>query len=342
MNQNLDNSNREWQPSPGDELGCRLLDDAVPAASLAATSPDDLRRLVDLQFLDALLEQSYGHNQTATSQAIAATLTRLQDEPQTSSTVQGSQVALQPAAYRSSRWIGVALAASLLVGLFLVSSPRATRSAYAMVERAYQVALEARDREYRVTLSGGGPGHVLPREATLRVRGGEKFLLTIAGPMGGINRIGRDDTRFWYVPPAGRVFAANEDSFLGNWLRSSSADMPYLKLTTLLERLRDTYELSVLPDESIDAQPTNHMIARRRESFAAEHPTWPLSFELWTDPTSGVIRKAKVTRPAEAAGFAGEHILFELVSEDPVEDSVYELTSYTRGRPVVTLPASSK
>lgn len=340
MNHTPDNTNREWQPSLGDELASRLLDDNLPAGALAEMSIADRQRIADLQWLDAMLEQSYGHNQAATSRAITAALARLNDEPAVSRVTETTPVALQPAARRSSRWLAVAIAASVLVGLFFVSSPRATRSAYAMVERAYQVALEARDREYRITFSGGGPGRVLPRDAALRVRGGEKFLLTVAGPMGGINRIGRDDGRFWYAPPAGRVFMADGDSFVGNWLKSSSADMPYLNLSTLLARLRDAYELSVLPDESIDGHATQHMIARRREAIAAEHPTWPLSFELWTDPASGVIRKAKITRPAATAGFAGEHITFELVSEAPVEDSVYELPTYAGDRPVATLPAS--
>lgn len=335
-----DNSPRDWQPSAGDELASRLLDDEAPSAALAAPAPADRQRAADLQWLDAMLEQSYGHNRAAASRAISATLSRLSDEPSTSAD-RSSQVDPRPAARRSNRWLAVAVAASVLVGLFFVASPKATRSAYAMVERAYQVALEPRDREYRITLSGGGPGRMLPRQVSFQVRGGEQFVLTIAGPRGGVNRIGRDGPRFWYVPPVGRVFVADGDTFVGAWLERSSADMPYLKLSTLLARLRDTYELSVLPNEMLGDKMTNHLIALRRDAVGAQHPNWPLSIELWTDPASGMIRKAEITRPAAAAGFAGEHITFELISEQPVADSVYQLQTYAGNRPIAMPAAGS-
>lgn len=333
----IQQSDDNWQPSRAEELASQLLDEGVSEVSVANLSAADRRRIADCQWLDAMLEQAHGRNAESVARAVSATLTRLRADDGVTLAASESRGTRT----RSRRWMLSVVAASIAVAIGLLSWPTAPASAAAIIEKAYQAARQATDREYRVTLDSdrserGGAARI-PREATLHVRGGDRFLLTFMGPLGRENRIGRDGDEFWFAPPIGPVFVADSETVVGQWLERSSLDMPYLQLTTLLERMRDRYELIRQPDERIGETeaPSHHIIAHLRNDAESDHrPDLPATIELWTDCDTDVVRRLIVTRAAPASRLPVQRITFDLVNERDLPETHYRLETHAPRRPI--------
>lgn len=317
-----------WRPSRADELASQLLDEDATEVSLANTTVEDRRRVVDLQWLDSMLEQTHGRNAESVARGVAASLTRLRADDGVTLAVTESRETRT----RSRRWALSVIAASIVVAVGLLSWPSAPASAAALIEKAYQVALQATDREYRVTLAGGR----VAREYTLHVHGGDRFLLSTRGPLGRELHIGRDGDEFWFAPAVGPVFVANSESFVGQWLERASFDMPYLQLTTLLARMRDRYELSVLPDESVAQRgPTFHHLRARRRDTSADQARLPETIELWANRQTGAVQRLVLNPSRDTSESGSQTITFDLVNEQPQPEDFYRLSAHASNRAVV-------
>lgn len=342
MNSNPLEPTDEAPPPRADELAGRLLDDGATSDSLPELSAADRRRVADLLWLDALLEHAQVRHAPAVESAVASVLTRLRDNdlghvfnvPNEEGRVEN----VPHGRRRSRRWASLLVAAALVL-IGIVWWQQAPNSAYAMVEQVYRAALSTTDRTYRVTLTSDAPA-VKVKTATLTVRGGEKFAFEHTGPLGGHLWIGSNGRDFWFVPPVGPVLVADSEQFVGQWLNRSQADLPFLQLTTILERMRDHYELMVLPNEPIDASgPTmHHLRARRRSDVTAEHARLPETVELWADRQTGVLQRLILTRSHNSTRPGPQTITFDLTGEEPRAADFYDYSSHASNRVVVHLP----
>ena len=192
-------------PQPLDELAGVMLDEHAPldAAAMEALSVEQRRRLVDLQWIDALMRHGAPAEAAAVELAVAGVFAELEGvaKPELPKIA-----ARETRVLRRRRWLpavslsSIAAAAAVMIALGFWWQ-RGSQQAMAMVERSYQAALLPLDRTYEVTVERTG-GSMRPLKSTLTVRGGDKFLFEKRGPLGAMIRLGTDGQGYWFIPPA--------------------------------------------------------------------------------------------------------------------------------------------
>jgi hypothetical protein len=331
-------------PRPLDELAGGMLDEqtTLAPAAMESLSVDERRRLVDLQWIDALLTHGSPAEAAAVERSVATVLAGLEElaMPQ-AAVVRGGRVV------QRRRWLpaislsSLAAAAIVLIALG-VWWQRGSQQAMAMVERSYQAALAPRDRTYDVTVVRTN-GSMRPIKASLTVRGGDKFLFEQRGPLGGMYRLGTDGQGYWFIPPAGSIMRAETDAFLPAWMRRTSTDLPHLQVSTLLARMRDYYQLKRLPDEALtaDGPQLSHLRAvwsagQLRHSKHGRTP--PEEVELWADPVTGVVEQLVLTLPIDAGRQRAHSVTLRLVEEKTLGEEAYRAETYAPDRESVMAP----
>jgi len=330
-------------PRPLDELAGGMLDEqtTLEAAAMESLSVDERRRLVDLQWIDALLTHGAPAEVAAVERSVANVLAGLEDRAKPrSAVVRGDRVDRR-------RWLPAISLSSLAAAALLMIAlgfwwQRGSQQAMAMVERSYQAALAPRDRTYEVTVVRTN-GSMRPIKASLTVRGGDKFLFEQRGPLGGMYRLGNDGQGYWFIPPAGSIVRAETDAFLPAWMRRTSTDLPHLQVSTLLARMRDYYQLQRLPDEALTAggPQLSHLRAvwsagRLRPSKHGRTP--PEEVELWADPVTGVVEQLVLTLPIDAGRQRAHTVTLRLVEEKTLGEEAYRAETYAPDRESVMAP----
>jgi hypothetical protein len=332
-------------PRPIDELAGGVLDEqtALEAAATESLSEEERRRVVDLQWIDALLAHGSPQEAAAVERAVAGVLAGLEERAKP----QASGERGRGRRTRRRRWLPAvslsSLAAAAVVMIALgVWWQRGSQQAMAMVERSYQAALAPRDRTYDVTVVRTR-GSMRPIKASLTVRGGDKFLYEQRGPLGGMYRLGTDGQGYWFIPPAGSVVRAETDAFLPAWMRRTSTDLPHLQVSTLLARMRDYYQLKRLPDEALtaDGPQLSHLRAvwsagQLRHSKHGRTP--PEEVELWADPVTGVVEQLVLTLPIDAGRQRAHSVTLRLVEEKTLGEEAYRAETYAPDRESVMAP----
>ena len=345
MNADSPLSNDE-APQPLDELAGAMLDEHAPldAAAMEALSVDQQRRLVDLQWIDALMTHGSPAEAAAVERAVIGVLSELDDVAQP----ELRAIAMRKTrADRRRRWLpavslsSIAAAAAVMIALGFWWQ-RGSQQAMAMVERSYQAALAPLDRTYEVTVERTG-GSMRPLKSTLTVRGGDKFLFEKRGPLGAMIRLGSDGQGYWFIPPKGPIVRADDDAFLPAWMRRTSTELPYLQLSTLLARMRDYYQLKRLPDEALAAGglKLSHLRAtwsarRLRPSKYGRTP--PEEVELWADPVTGVVEQLVLTLPIDETRRQAHTVTLRLSEERTLGDEAYRAETYAPERESVMAP----
>ena len=329
---------------PIDELAGGMLDEqtTLEAAAMESLSVDDRRRLVDLQWIDALLTHGSPKEAAAVERSVATVLAELEERAKPrAAVVRGWRVA------RRRRWLpAISLSSLAAAAIVLIALgfwwQRGSQQAMAMVERSYQAALAPRDRTYEVTVVRTS-GSTRPIKARLTVRGGDKFLFEQRGPLGGMYRLGTDGQGYWFIPPAGSIVRAETDAFLPAWMRRTSTDLPHLQVSTLLARMRDYYQLKRLPDEALtaDGPQLSHLravwsAARLRPSKHGRMP--PEEVELWADPVTGVVEQLVLTLPIDAGRQRAHSVTLRLVEEKTLGEEAYRAETYAPERESVMAP----
>jgi len=329
---------------PLDELAGGMLDErrTLEAAAMESLSVDERRRLVDLQWIDALLTHSSPGEAAAAERAVAGVLAGLEERAKPrAAAARGGRVAGRrrwlPAVSLSS----IAAAAAVMIALGFWWQ-RGSQQAMAMVERSYQAALLPLDRTYDVTVERTG-GSMWPLKSTLTVRGGDKFLFEKRGPLGAMIRLGTDGQGYWFIPPAGPIVRAKDDAFLPAWMRRTSTDLPHLQVSTLLARMRDYYQLKRLPDEALtaDGPELSHLHATwsaRRLRPSKHGRTPPEEVELWADPATGVVEQLVLTLPIDEQRRQAHTVTLRLVEEKSLGDESYRAETYAPERESVMAP----
>lgn len=333
-------------PRPLDELAGAMLDEHAPfdAAAIESLSADERRRLVDLQWIDALMMHGAPAEAAAIERAVASVLSELDDVAQPELR---AIVTREARADRRRRWLpavslsSIAAAAAVMIALGFWWQ-RGAQQAMAMVERSYQAALAPLDRTYKVTVERTG-GSMRPLKSTLTVRGGDKFLFEKRGPLGAMIRLGSDGQGYWFIPPKGPIVRADDDAFLPAWMRRTSTELPYLQLSTLLARMRDYYQLKRLPDEALtaDGPKLSHLRATwsaRRLRPSKHGRTPPEEVELWADPATGVVEQLVLTLPIDETRRQAHTVTLRLAEERTLGDEAYRAETYAPERESVMAP----
>ena len=146
------------------------------------------------------------------------------------------------------------------------------------------------------------------------------------------------------MTPAGTVFLPNRlsatlESSLNEKSREAGslpADAPYLRLDTLLARLKDRYELRIDAREKIAAASVSANVACDRLSALRTDSTpsglmWPESVEIWSAVESGVIQRLELRWSAGSLPVGPRSLVFELISERQLDDSFYTAEFQARG-----------
>lgn len=328
---------------PLDELAGGMLDEhaTLDASAASSLSVEERRRLVDLQWIDALLTHGSPAETAAMERSVECVLA-------------GLEVGAKPRAALAReervdrrRWLPAISLSSLAAAAVVMIAlgfwwQRGSQQAMAMVERSYQAALAPLDRTYDVTVERTG-GSMRSLKSTLTVRGGDKFLFEKRGPLGAMIRLGTDGQGYWFIPPAGPIVRAENDAFLPAWMRRTSTELPHLQVSTLLARMRDYYQLKRLPDESLtaDGPQLSHLRAtwsagRLRPSKHGRTP--PEEVELWADPMTGVVEQLVLTLPIDAGRQRAHTVTLRLVEEKTLGEEAYRAETYAPERKSVMAP----
>lgn len=148
----------------------------------------------------------------------------------------------------------LAVAAAVLLAAWVIlgtTQPDDRLTAAQAVQQALSNSLEPVVREYLVQRTVRRPlGGQKVLEASLFVQGNDRLLIRQRSnlPPGAIWRICQNGDEAWLVPPAGPVLVGRADLVESLLSEKIDLDTPYLHVTTILQRLKDRYELTFQPD----------------------------------------------------------------------------------------------
>ncbi len=366
-------------PSPwerADAIGNDLLDNAHGATLPGDLSAEERDRIADLQWLDSLLEQCHGGHDELTRRAVEASLVRLASEfngvaetsvlpataPETAPAEfvdepfpEEARLQREPPSPRMTpttspavakpmrvgwRWFSrltVAAVVCLAFGIWWTIQPNA---ALALVDRAYQAALADQDRTYQVLFTSIlGPAR--EREGTLRVRGGRRFVYAHPGPgrFGARFLIGGDNGDYWFVPPVGPALIHNQEGFIAQWMIQADAELPFLQISALLERMKTDYDLtSVAPEALSDGGPKRDRLSGRlRNTASAKEPVAPQRVDAWIDRQTGVVHQITLEFGEPSGADANARITLRLTSEAALANDYYQFSHHAARRRVIDL-----
>jgi hypothetical protein len=250
--------------------------------------------------LHALLQAVHEPGQGDDSERRIQRVMQAIDEPRAAPVSGGSDGPSSDGA--ASKWPGLvsvlSMAATVLVacGLFWMWASTPGPTAYARVQESIQQASWPTDRQYQVLTYFSSPGRKpLEIEAQLYVRGGDKFALChprLTEP----RRVwvGSNGTMGWYTAEADDIRTNADLRDLMDWARDDGVRLPNLRLTDLLSRFADQYDLELLTSEKLAGHgPTTW--TRIRGTRNSLDPPRPDVVELWADPDTGVAEHLVLT-----------------------------------------------
>ncbi len=219
---------------------------------------------------------------------IARAMDQIETEPQIPTSVNGKR-------HRSRylQWGSIAVAASVLLALFLMVQNSASRTAMAAIQRSLNVAAERTARKYLMQIDyRSATGETISTESDLYVQGSDRFALRHPGLLPGTSVwLGQNGSDSWIVPALGPVIEGDQ-TVLGRWMNNrQELDTPYLHVTTMLTRMSRGYVLKSLDDEPITVPGEGTVecqhIHARRKSFV-KNTKLPDTIELWASRESGM------------------------------------------------------
>ena len=186
-------------------------------------------------------------------------------------------------------WIVLVVAAMLMMGIFIPLSGSGN-SLQAAIERTIEQATQDVGRHYQLTTVRFGGR--LTRQADLYVKGASRFTIKAPGPLNQPIWIGSVDNQAWALLPIGPILESNTDEMVTWIARSRQIETPFLHLSTILQRMRNAYDLEGLPDVTVETKAgrvrCQHIVARLK---SGQQTDIPQQIELWTDRKSGVAMK---------------------------------------------------
>jgi hypothetical protein len=246
----------------------------------------------------------------------------------------------------SSRWLTVALAASvLLIAGFSITYLSTNNAAYAAVIRSLEVPPST--RAYRIRMV-----HQRPvwgkREVTSDLYLNDKDQFVVRHP--GWSRfgdvwIGGDSSRRWIAPRFGPAFVGGEE-IVGNWLTRKDLPSPYLHVSTILDRMRRAYRLTMLTDEQLPQLDSSgkpvlcqHIVGVLRRP----NGSLPARMELWVNVDTGMAQRIELTWHREQSERGPVQWSIDLVAAPVLPGNWFDLEGHvTKGRKIVSLKSAAE
>lgn len=307
------------------------------------TTERDATQEQRLQFVDSLLKSLHDNNREHAQSLVTVGLERIATAaPETEVKSRHFTV---PAYPPPLQLIGLLAAAVVLTAIFVpyfVSS----RSAMAAVTQSIEEAWKDVGRHYsaKSRIQVGELGTV-ERTGDLYLKGGERFAIHMDGvlPESGIWLIG-DRGRAWVVPPIGPILEGDVTELI-DWLaRRDDLATPYLHLSTILDRMRDSYHLKSMPDlmlqTKLGAVTCQHIVGTLKEPGDGGIPD---RIELWVEAESGIAMKVIAQWQTGPGTLGRESIELEFLTEVDLSDAFFTPASHGGlTRPRVSFSSTSR
>ena len=306
MSDGMNSTNSDAEiPSPAPwAVAGSVLDGGTELPESVSSTVEEKQRLADHFWLDALLKQLLGRPDEQRREMLIQKIRQAMRDDATARSSETDPLAA-PVSRRSRPtrrvWMtsAASLAAMLLVGAVLFWPEGVPGTALAAVERSLLVASADVDREYRVQITQAN-SQLVP-SGTLTVRGAGQYVFAQPGPIG-VLRVGSNGKEYWLVPPVGPIHAAPEGSLIERLLSERQVSTPILNLATILEQLRDRYDLELLAEEQIPSHDDagrlvrcQHLLGRLRNESELLAPR---AIEVWCDRSTGAVQRMTLGWPA--------------------------------------------
>lgn len=320
-----------------DELAAQLADGPFDDELLDGDSLDDAaqRRLADFQFLDTLLKHIYQPHGDDRARRVGQVMALIEQE---SPSLPTRTIAPPPLRRRRLWAVPLVAAAALLLmaGLFwrIEEGPS---PAIAAVEKAMGEAQADTDRQYSMTISARTTAlGAQTATAMLYVKGTDQFALRHAAPLGEF-WLGGDGQQVWFVPELGPVLVGTEQ-VLSRVLNRQQLSTPFLQITSILQRLKNRYELRLLGEEPLpppDGEGDSVLCQTIRGTLKTADSQWPPTIDVWVSRQSGIVQRVVLNwdRPAERQGLS--RIELQLIGQSSMPDDWYTHAGHHGPRRIV-------
>lgn len=305
--------------------------------------PPSLDRLRE-SYIDALLSVAYDEDQGSVAERIERVMQRIEQEKGVASD-RSSNAAPTTTRKTWNRWISIAIAASLLVGMsFVLQSVSPIQPALAAIEKSIAAAAEQIARKYLVTVTYKSGEQSYEIENDLYVKGHDRFALRHPAVVPGADLwLGKNGDATWVVPAIGPVLTGN-DLALSRWLSAQEQlSTPYLHVTTVLDRMSRGYQLRELGESTIGTREGKDVVCRHvvgeRKNLA--NTNLPATIELWSDKASGVAIRIEACWSLAASESGREKVVIEFVDQPELPDNWFEAEGhYSGSRGTITFDTS--
>jgi hypothetical protein len=288
------------------------LDGDEPEADLAGCDPE---QLADHLLLDSLLREVHAPDAAAARDRVARAMARI---PHIHGPRRHRLTLIQT--HRS-----LAVAATLLVCagvlwfLFGVTSP----TAYAALNRALVSAKVAADRFYQVVVERSLPGPARI-EASLYVNGGRKFAVEVKDMPAGTLWAGGNEEHVWLVPafPPFPVFVSDDPRLMNAWLERQDVQLPFLQITTVLENMQRSYDISFpeAPEAKELPEDLVSVVGKRR----TDDPLLPAQIRMLARADSGTVQELLLEWDNSGRRPTPRSMKFTLAGEEPRPPDWYD------------------
>lgn len=265
---------------------------------------NEKREILDQAWIDSLLVVSMSPNMDQSDETRIANLwRRIEIDSNTPNRVDADSENSERAPHTSllahpneptnrprSKWRSVLAVACVIALLSAIPWLLRPSHAIAAIDRANQVF--PTPRKYRIQMANIGE-NASSRTVWLYLDSSNRYVVEHPSWFQSQRTwLGGDSRSQWIVPPVGPAFTGNQ-RILNGWLIRRDSDTPYLHLSTILDRMRNGYELTRPKStelSSSDNQRTidcEYIIGTRR----LNRPGLPATIELWTQRDSGMAQR---------------------------------------------------
>lgn len=307
------------------------------ANPIAADGVIDKSRAADLLWINALAELTIRPDPKRRDDQIERAMTAIR-----SGTVVkrlSTEAAVSPSSKTVSAWsrrgvIWVTTAVLLVSAALLMQTANPRRQVYAAIDQIKQATASTDDREYRVRLSFRRPDGAKVEverkiEGTLFVRGGEAFVVRAPALLRtGDVWFGSDRDGAWFQPAVGPVQAGPGAVLMQQrFLRGSEDSAPFLQLTTVINRLSESYDVRLLAPEmpQRDSPPETpvcqHVLGTLRAT-ASQTPWLPDQVEIHAETGTGTVIRLLLAWNRETASLL-KQVEFDFVEQSRKPDNWY-------------------
>ena len=275
-------------------------------------------------FVDSLLDSLYQNSTEKAQSLVTAGMEQLDSD----AVVTASMGSVQK---RTSTWklVCIATSAVLLIALIIPQFVGQDNSALAAVAQSLQQSMVDVGRRYTLESTWRSPksrhSGGIKRNADLYVKGNQQLAVCAKSSFETSIWLGLNKGEAWVVPPIGPVLEGNEEGLI-HWASSNEEiSTPYLHVSTLLERMKDSYELEFAPDQEVQINGQNvkcrHVVGVLKTKGSSPLPD---RIDLKANADNGVAMKLVATwEPESDPGVSRESLKIEFQEDIELNDPFF-------------------